>query len=367
MDLQLLKRNWEAFGRDDPLWAVLTEPTRRGGQWDPDEFFATGEREIGELFAELDELGISIAQGRALDFGCGAGRLTQALADRFDRCDGVDIAASMVAAAEQLNRHGERVRYHVNASADLTLFVGETFEFALSYIVLQHMEPRYAKRYIAEFVRVLKVGAVAVFSLPTGRTTPPPRADATAVAELDLAHMAPSSEDPEAPVMEMYGIPTEEVESVVTAAGGRLERRIPDNSGGPGVEGYRYVVRRITRAVPPLPRPGLGYLEQAISAVPTRSDRFPPVITRRAGLVGRAELGARRMLGRVLRPLTWVQAEYDREALRALAAAHEALREQDSELRRLASEIERLKSRPVTDASSGTSWDGQEQGSTSSD
>lgn len=359
MDLQLLKRNWEAFGRDDPLWAVLTEPTRKGGQWDPDEFLATGEREIAALFDELEEVGISMARGRALDFGCGAGRLTQALAARFDQCDGVDIAASMVAAAERLNRHGDSVRYHVNASADLTLFAGETFDFALSYIVLQHMEPRYAKRYIAEFVRVLKLGAVAVFSLPTGRSTPapPPPADATAAGELDLTHMAPSPEDPHAPVMEMYGIRPDEVESVVAAAGGRLERRIPDSSGGPGVEGYRYVVRRITRTVPPLPRPGLGYLEQAIAAVPTRPDRFPPVITRRTGVVGRLELGVRRALGRVLRPLTWVQTEYDREVLEALSAAYEALREQDSELRRLARELERLELGEATKASSENSGD----------
>ena len=58
----------------------------------------------------------------------------------------------MIAAAERLNRRGERVSYHVNPSADLALFEGETFDFVLSYIVLQHMEPRYAKRYIAEFV-----------------------------------------------------------------------------------------------------------------------------------------------------------------------------------------------------------------------
>ena len=114
MDLDLLKRNWEEFGRDDPLWAVLTEPTRKGGRWDPAEFFATGEGEIAELMADLDRLGIAVQRGRALDFGCGAGRLTQALAGQFERCDGVDIAASMVAEAERLNRQGDRVAYHVN-------------------------------------------------------------------------------------------------------------------------------------------------------------------------------------------------------------------------------------------------------------
>lgn len=344
MDFQLLKRNWETFGRDDPLWAVLTEPSRKGGRWDPDEFLATGEQEIAELFAELDAFGITVDQGTALDFGCGAGRLTQALAGRFDRSDGVDIAASMIAAAERLNRHGERVRYHANPSTDLTLFEGETFDFVLSYIVLQHMEPRYAKRYIAEFVRVLKVGAIAVFSLPTGVSAPVPSTDVAPPSDAGgLDHMAPSLDDPEAPVMEMYGIRPEEVEAVLTAAGARIERRIPDARGGPGVEGYRYVVRRVNERVPALPRPSLAYLGEALAAVPHRPDKFPPVITRRSGRLGQLELTARRALARALRSVTWVQAEYDREMLRALTETHEALREQDAELRRLEGEVERLK------------------------
>ncbi len=346
MDFQLLKRNWEAFGRDDPLWAVLTEPSRKGGLWDPDEFLATGEREITELFAELNDLGIAAAGGRALDFGCGAGRLTQALAGRFERCDGVDIAASMIAEAERLNRRGDRVDYHVNPSSDLALFGGETFDFVLSYIVLQHMEPRYAKRYIAEFVRVLKVGAIAVFSLPTGLTMPvaaPASAGLPTADPVPTDHMAPSVENPDAPVMEMYGIPPDEVEAVLTAAGARVERRIPDSRGGPGVEGYRYVVRRVNQRVPPLPRPSLSYLAEVIAAVPDRPDTFPPAITRRSGRLGQLELTARRALARALRSVTWVQAEYNREMLRAMTEAHEALLEQDAELRRLESEVARLR------------------------
>ena len=40
MEIDTLKRHWEAFGRDDPLWAVLTEASRTGGRWDLDEFLA---------------------------------------------------------------------------------------------------------------------------------------------------------------------------------------------------------------------------------------------------------------------------------------------------------------------------------------
>ncbi len=176
MEIDLLKKHWEAFSREDPLWAVLTDASRVGGRWDIDEFLATGEHEVADYLEELEQLRAAPVRGRALDFGCGVGRLTQALAERFERCDGVDIAAPMIAEARRINRRAERVRYHVNDAPNLELFAGESFDFVLSFIVLQHMEPRYAKGYITEFVRVLKVGGLALFQVPAGMRTPPPAA-----------------------------------------------------------------------------------------------------------------------------------------------------------------------------------------------
>ena len=94
--LRELTDNWQAFGEDDPLWAILSHADKRGNRWDLDEFLETGEAEITEVLAEATGLVPSLAFGRALDFGCGVGRLTQALARRFATVDGVDIAAAMV-------------------------------------------------------------------------------------------------------------------------------------------------------------------------------------------------------------------------------------------------------------------------------
>lgn len=41
MNLELLRENWEVFGDQDPLWAILTDPSRRGGRWDLEEFLQT--------------------------------------------------------------------------------------------------------------------------------------------------------------------------------------------------------------------------------------------------------------------------------------------------------------------------------------
>ena len=172
MTLEALREHWETLGRSDPLWAVLTEPGREGGGWDVGEFLATGRDEVARHLAALDQVGVDPPRGRALDFGCGAGRLTQALAEHFDQVDGVDIAASMVDEARRINRQGDRCRFHVNAASDLSMFGDESFDFVLSMIVLQHMEPRFALAYIREFVRVLAPGGIALFQVPAATSGP---------------------------------------------------------------------------------------------------------------------------------------------------------------------------------------------------
>jgi SAM-dependent methyltransferase len=78
----------------------------------------------------------------------------------------VDIAPSMIDLANRYNRYGGRCQYHLNAAPDLGLFPNDSFDFVFSQIVLQHMEPQYAHRYIGEFIRVLAPGGVAMFQLP---------------------------------------------------------------------------------------------------------------------------------------------------------------------------------------------------------
>ena len=116
------QRIWEGWARSDPMWAILSDPDRKGGRWEPEEFFRSGVEEIDSVLSDLQQRGIDPHRGRALDFGCGVGRLTQALAEHFESADGVDIAQTMVALAQEHNRFGDRVRYHVNPRSDLSLF-----------------------------------------------------------------------------------------------------------------------------------------------------------------------------------------------------------------------------------------------------
>ncbi len=167
MDLDDLQTHWNEWGRRDPYWEIISRPDRRGNRWDLDEFLRTGVDETDALLAWLQNLSVAVRPGRALDFGCGVGRITQALARTFAECDGVDIAPSMIERAHELNRFGERCRYVVNDRDDLARFGDETFDLVYSVIVLQHIAPEFTTAYLREFTRVLSPRGVLVFQLPS--------------------------------------------------------------------------------------------------------------------------------------------------------------------------------------------------------
>ena len=96
-ELERLRSDWDALAKGDALWAILTDGNKAGGGWDVGEFFATGEIELATVMGYLGEVECLLdADGAALDFGCGVGRLTQALARRFAASVGVDISEEMI-------------------------------------------------------------------------------------------------------------------------------------------------------------------------------------------------------------------------------------------------------------------------------
>jgi ribosomal protein L11 methylase PrmA len=129
IDLQELQKNWNEFAQIDPLWAIITWPEKKGNKWDVEEFFSLGVHDIEAVMNHASSLGIIRQRRRALDFGCGVGRITQALARHFEEVCGIDIAPAMIELAKQYNRYGEKCRYYVNNTDDLTLFTDSSFDF----------------------------------------------------------------------------------------------------------------------------------------------------------------------------------------------------------------------------------------------
>jgi SAM-dependent methyltransferase len=171
VELNELQKHWDGFGKVDPLYAILTIPTKIGGQWNIEEFFRTGEVEVSQLMELAGSLKANLSRHKALDFGCGVGRVTQALCHHFDQCYGVDIAPSMIQLAQEYNRVVDRCQYYLNESDNLRLFADNTFDFIYCSLVLQHMQPEYSKNYIREFIRVLAPDGLLIFQLPSAPVT----------------------------------------------------------------------------------------------------------------------------------------------------------------------------------------------------
>lgn len=167
VDLQKLKETWERFARTDPMWAIRTAPEKLGNLWDADEFFGSGEIEITGVLRAARRFGFRFPRRTALDFGCGIGRLTQALSRHFAHCYGVDIAPTMIEQATRFNRFGQKCTYLQSERSDLSMFRDDFFDFIYSNIVLQHMRPEYCKAYVKEFVRILNTNGLLVFQLPS--------------------------------------------------------------------------------------------------------------------------------------------------------------------------------------------------------
>lgn len=162
------RRDWDDMGDLDPLWAILSYDDKRSGGWDVGEFFASGVTEIDGLMERALGLGHPENRGAALDFGCGAGRLTRALAAHFDRSVGVDISSQMVEHARRLNAEVEATEFVANPHGDLRLFGDGEFDLVYTRLVLQHVPSSSAiLGYVGEFVRVLAPGGLLAFQLPT--------------------------------------------------------------------------------------------------------------------------------------------------------------------------------------------------------
>lgn len=157
--------DWETWGRTDPYFGVVSHERFRRATFEEHraEFFRSGEREVAASLEQLERLFGPVRRGRALDFGCGVGRLAIPLARGFDQAVGLDISPSMLAEAAR-NAAAAGVSNLTLARSDdqLSGAPGE-FDLVYSYIVLQHIP---VARGMALFERLLgKVRPGGSFSL----------------------------------------------------------------------------------------------------------------------------------------------------------------------------------------------------------
>ena len=163
--LAKMQREWDERARQNARFYVNTERQ----DWTDAEFFESGERTVSEEI--LTDM-INICQGkdpqrmRVLEIGCGAGRVTRALAHIFGEVYGVDISGEMVDQARAALAPLPHVHILQNNGKDLEVLGAMRFDFAFSSIVFQHIPShQIIESYVREVHKRLRRGGLFKFQV----------------------------------------------------------------------------------------------------------------------------------------------------------------------------------------------------------
>jgi 2-polyprenyl-3-methyl-5-hydroxy-6-metoxy-1,4-benzoquinol methylase len=163
-------RAWQAFGETEPHWSVVISDKFRQANLptNVEDFYRGGVRAVGPHLNMLRRAGLPTRFNRALDFGCGVGRLTLALAPFATEVVGVDISPPHLRlAVERAEATGvTNARFEAIGSVDdMNRYRG--FDCVISLIVLQHNPPPVMAALYGKLLAALAPGGVAIVQMPT--------------------------------------------------------------------------------------------------------------------------------------------------------------------------------------------------------
>jgi SAM-dependent methyltransferase len=154
--------DWRELGRSNPYWGVISHPDFLRENLTPErveEFYASGPFHIDPIAADIAKLTGRPPSGRALDFGCGVGRLAEAMTAYADQVTGVDISPGML---ELARKRGAKVTY-------VDQIPEGPFDWVNSFIVFQHIPPERGEQIIEDLLSRLAVGGAVSLQLTVWR------------------------------------------------------------------------------------------------------------------------------------------------------------------------------------------------------
>lgn len=156
--IEKMRAEWDERARSDPYFYAAFA---RRGQTTAD-FFASAADTLPTLEAEFQRLPPAPPEGwRALEIGCGPGRLMRPMSAHFGEIHGVDISPEMLELARRELAGVPHAQVHLTPQSDLSMFGTGSFDFVYSYTVFQHIPEReIVLGYLRESLRVLKPGGI---------------------------------------------------------------------------------------------------------------------------------------------------------------------------------------------------------------
>jgi SAM-dependent methyltransferase len=137
--------------------------------WTEEDFYASGDQTVAqEILTDMTNIcqGRDPRQMRVLELGCGAGRVTRALAKVFGEVHGVDVSPEMVRLAWSAVAGLPNAFIHQTDGATLTVLGDQRFDFAYSCCVFHHISSyQIIQSLVREVGRRLRPGALFKFEV----------------------------------------------------------------------------------------------------------------------------------------------------------------------------------------------------------
>jgi ubiquinone/menaquinone biosynthesis C-methylase UbiE len=151
-----MRSDWNQRAREDPHYYVAFG----GRDQDEESFLTTAADVLRYLEGEFRRLPPDPSR-RALEIGCGPGRLMKPLSRHFAEIHGVDVSDEMIRLARERLRDIPHAHAHATNGASLAQFADQSFDFVYSYAVFQHIPSRdVVLEYMNEIRRVLKPAGI---------------------------------------------------------------------------------------------------------------------------------------------------------------------------------------------------------------
>jgi ubiquinone/menaquinone biosynthesis C-methylase UbiE len=153
-----MKEEWDSRARADAFHYVSSFSR----DWNDKSFYQWGEIQtqvvIDEYFRHLN---LNPSDLVMLEIGCGAGRMTRALASRFKSVFAYDVSEEYIRIAKEHNRHLKNVIFSANDGLSFPAIDDESIDFVFSGWVFQHMPTKEVViRNIEEMARILRKGGM---------------------------------------------------------------------------------------------------------------------------------------------------------------------------------------------------------------
>lgn len=171
--LENTDRDWSEFGRTDPFYAVLTADDFRKDRLTEENlalFYQYGQTYVEQVLNTIQQhFDPGFSPTRALDFGCGVGRLTIPLARIAQSITGIDISDAMLAEARARSAQLDLANVEFLRSDDQLSALNGRYDFILSSLVFQHIPPARGDQIFRRLLSFLNVGGICSIQFLTHR------------------------------------------------------------------------------------------------------------------------------------------------------------------------------------------------------